>query len=75
MTRVLSCVPCTLLSPQFVNFTDVMARSGPDAGSREAQFALRALMEVPQQYKVGCERQLHHRGAMIALHAPLNQEW
>jgi hypothetical protein len=38
---------------QFVDFTEVMTRYGADAGSSEAQFALRALMEVPQQYKVG----------------------
>jgi hypothetical protein len=38
---------------QFVNFTEIMAACGADAAKREAQFALRALMEVPEQYKVG----------------------
>ncbi|GLC36205.1 hypothetical protein PLESTB_001368600 [Pleodorina starrii] len=37
---------------QFVNFTDV-ARSAPgDVTRREATFALRALMEIPEQYQI-----------------------
>ncbi|KAF6251956.1 Copine-domain-containing protein [Scenedesmus sp. NREL 46B-D3] len=36
---------------QFVNFTEIMARCGADAGRRQAQFALRALMEVPEQFR------------------------
>lgn len=39
---------------QFVNFTDVMGQTvGRSAAEREAQFALRVLMEIPEQYKVG----------------------
>ncbi|KAG2495451.1 hypothetical protein HYH03_006397 [Edaphochlamys debaryana] len=35
---------------QFVNFTDIMNSTGMDRQRRETVFALRALMEVPEQY-------------------------
>lgn len=39
---------------QFVNFTDIMSRSGtPD--EKETLFALAALMEIPIQYKATIE--------------------
>ena len=39
---------------QFVNFTDVMRQTAhAPTSQREALFALRALMEIPEQYKVG----------------------
>lgn len=41
-----------MLLVQFVNFTEVMASCGADVAKREAQFAMRALMEIPEQYKV-----------------------
>lgn len=38
---------------QFVNFTEVMHQTyGADPWQRKALFALRALMEVPDQYRV-----------------------
>lgn len=39
---------------QFVNFADIMARRVPQH-QKEAQFALAALMEIPQQYKATLE--------------------
>ncbi|KAF5837569.1 Copine-domain-containing protein [Dunaliella salina] len=36
---------------QFVNFTEILKRRWSDYSQMEAQFALRALMEVPEQYK------------------------
>jgi E3 ubiquitin-protein ligase RGLG len=37
---------------QFVNFTEVMASTTGNVERREALFALRALMEIPEQYQV-----------------------
>ena len=37
---------------QFVNFTEVASRYPADSSQREAAFALKALMEIPDQYKV-----------------------
>ncbi|KAK4747251.1 hypothetical protein SAY87_026288 [Trapa incisa] len=39
---------------QFVNFTEIMLRSGTQ-GEKEAWFALAALMEIPFQYKAAME--------------------
>ena len=35
---------------QFVNFTEIMGKN-IDAGRKEAEFAVSALMEIPSQYK------------------------
>ena len=38
--------------PQFVNFTDTWRQYKHDPRKLEAMFALRALMEIPEQFKV-----------------------
>lgn len=42
---------------QFVNFTEITARSIP-TGKKEAEFALSALMEIPAQFKAAMNLQL-----------------
>jgi E3 ubiquitin-protein ligase RGLG len=39
---------------QFVNFSEIMSRKVPQS-RKEATFALRALMEIPSQYKATIE--------------------
>lgn len=53
---------------QFVNFTEVMEHTrGRPAQQREAQFALHALMEVPDQYKAIRDLNLIERNQDIPL--------
>jgi E3 ubiquitin-protein ligase RGLG len=42
---------------QFVNFTEIMSRPVP-ASKKEAEFALSALMEIPEQFKAAINLQL-----------------
>jgi len=42
---------------QFVNFTQIMSRPIP-ASKKEAEFALSALMEIPEQFKAALSLQL-----------------
>ena len=42
---------------QFVNFTEIMSKSIA-AERKEAEFALSALMEIPEQYKATLDLQL-----------------
>lgn len=42
---------------QFVNFTQIMSRPIP-ASKKEAEFALSALMEIPEQFKAAMSLQL-----------------
>lgn len=42
---------------QFVNFTEIMSKSLA-ADRKEAEFALSALMEIPEQYKATLDLQL-----------------
>jgi hypothetical protein len=44
-------------SMQFVNFTQIMSRPIP-ASKKEAEFALSALMEIPEQFKAAMNLQL-----------------
>ncbi|KAG8094766.1 hypothetical protein GUJ93_ZPchr0012g20143 [Zizania palustris] len=55
---------------QFVNFTDIMSKSiAPDR--KEAEFALSALMEIPEQYKATLDLQLLGRRQRIPPRIPL----
>ncbi|KAJ4712455.1 E3 ubiquitin-protein ligase RGLG2-like [Melia azedarach] len=51
---------------QFVNFTEIMSKN-IDRSRKEAEFALRALMEIPAQYKATLELNIlgAHRGKAI----------
>lgn len=42
---------------QFVNFTEIMSKDIP-MSQKETEFALRALMEIPSQYKATLDHQL-----------------
>lgn len=44
-------------SMQFVNFTQIMSRPIPTS-KKEAEFALSALMEIPEQFKAAMSLQL-----------------
>ncbi|CAF1884887.1 unnamed protein product [Brassica oleracea var. botrytis] len=56
---------------QFVNFTEIMAKN-KDQSLKETEFALSALMEIPQQYKATLELSLlGRRNGKIAERFPL----
>ncbi|GLI65260.1 hypothetical protein VaNZ11_008749 [Volvox africanus] len=55
---------------QFVNFTDVMANSSGDVARREALFALRALMEIPEQYQMIQRLGLMSKNSIVRTRAP-----
>ncbi len=57
LRRSTQCLACLtqfwlMAGAQFVNFTDVMSKTTGDQARRETLFAVRALMEIPEQYKV-----------------------
>ncbi|KAG8075328.1 hypothetical protein GUJ93_ZPchr0006g44518 [Zizania palustris] len=55
---------------QFVNFTDIMSKSIA-ADRKETEFALSALMEIPEQYKATIDLQLLGRRQRIPPRIPL----
>lgn len=60
---------------QFVNFTEIMSKNA-NQSRKEAEFALKALMEIPSQYKATLELNIlgRHRGSSpqrVALPPPI----
>ncbi|GIL76913.1 hypothetical protein Vretimale_8622 [Volvox reticuliferus] len=55
---------------QFVNFTEVMASTSGNVERREALFALRALMEIPEQYQMIQRLGLMSTNSIVRARAP-----